>query len=671
MNRTRTKLISFCLFLFFGTLVFKLYDIQINKHEYYSSRAFRQQFDTLIVKAERGTILDRFGDALVYTNDQYSFYADTRMLKPFQKDSVVSLFSRTFNESENYFRSLLSGKKGNVCLWKKADKEKAFILNSTTIDGIFYEADYSRNYPYNGLAAHVLGYVNRDMSGIDGIESEYNDVLTGKDGFKRIERDVVGRPVSLDDESSQRPVAGHNVHLTINKTYQQILEEELFFGIKAAKAKSGVGIIMNPKTGEILALANMPTYDPKNYNVFDDLDRKNIAVMDIYEPGSTMKSIAMAILLNEKLVRESEVINTENGVYKIKGARITDDHKYAQLNVREIIEHSSNIGMTKLSDRVDNRTFYKYLRDFGFGMPTYIDLPGEVPGILRTPDKYSATSKYFMSFGYEIAVTPIQLLSAYSALVNGGLLYKPYIVQKITDEFGNTIQETKPILIRKVIDSETSKRIKSFMIGVVEQGTGQQAGITNVKSGGKTGTSQRWSGKEYLKDYNASYIGFLPADNPQLVCSIVIYSPSNGKYGGTIAAPIFRNAMNRIVESDINLLPDNVIKDENEYRIFERVTFTGGGNTIKDYANPSNEETETRKKNDKETAATRSTMPNLDGYSVREAVAIIAEMGLKSKVQGRGRVVYQSIPPGTKIEKGNMCEIKCRFETKSGNKSTE
>ena len=665
MNRTRAKVISFFLFIFFGMLVLKLFDIQVNKHSYYSVRADKQQFDTLYVKAERGSVLDRSGDALVYTNDQYSFFADTRMLNGREKDSVVKLFSVTFDKDENYFRKLLDSKKGNVCLWKKADREKALALEKSTIDGIFYEADYSRVYPYNGLAAHVLGYVNRDMVGITGVESEYNSILSGKDGYKRIERDVVGRSISVDDDLSQIPVAGNNVQLTIDKTYQQILEEEMFLGLEATQAKSGVGIIMDPNTGEILALTNFPTYDPKNYNVFDDLERKNIAVTDIYEPGSTMKSIVMSILLNENVVKEDEVINTENGVYKIKGIKITDDHKYPKLNVREIIEHSSNIGISKLSERIDSRTFYKYLRDFGFGMPTYIDLPGEVPGILRTPDKYSATSKYFMSFGYEIAVTPIQLISAYSALLNGGNLYKPYIVKKVSNEFGNTVQSVDPLLIRKVIKKETSEKVRSFLTGVVEQGTGQEANISRVSTGGKTGTSQRWSGTEYMKDYNASFIGFLPADDPKLVCLIVVYSPQKGKYGGTVAAPIFKNTMERIVESDLNVLPNNIVEEKGQYKINERSVLIGTNRHVSTYADPENTDKEKRSRK-KDNTTTRSTMPNLNGYSVREAVSVIAELGLKSKVQGRGRVVYQSIPIGTNIEKGNTCVIKCQFERNNG-----
>lgn len=663
MNKSRALLIAFFLVVFFLVLVGKLADIQISKHEYYSAKAFRQQIDTLHVKAERGLILDRFGETLVYTKDQFSFYADTRMLNDRKKDTLASVFSRTFGKDKEYFKKILASGNGNVCLWKKADRDKLLQLENITIDGLFYEADYSRIYPYAGLAAHVLGYVNRDLEGIAGIENEYDKFLTGTDGFKRIERDVIGRPVSVDDEQSLEPVAGQNVHLTINKTYQQILEEELYFGLEKSKGKSAVGIIMNPKNGEILAISNFPTYDPKNYSVFDDIDRKNISITDMYEPGSTMKSVTMAAILNEGLAKESEVINTENGVYKIKGAKITDDHKYEKLNVREILEHSSNIGMTKLADRLDSRKFYKYLRDFGFGMPTYVDLPGEVPGMLKTPDNYSGTSKSFMSFGYEIAVTPLQMVTAYSTLINGGLLYKPFIVNKITNEFNNTISEIKPVLIRKVIKPQISQQIKEFMVGVVEQGTGQEAGIERVNAGGKTGTSQRWTDEGYSKkEYNASFIGFLPADDPKIVCLIVVYSPQNGKYGGTVAAPIFKRAMQRIVESDIDILPNNVIKEEGEYKIFERFSFSSSGKNVQEYANP---QKQNKPLYEKEKVTSRSTMPNLRGYSVRDAVSVISELGLKSEVQGRGRVIYQSIPAGTMIQKGKTCEIKCRFDRKS------
>ena len=664
MNKSRAILIAFMVALFFVVLTAKLFNIQLSEHTYYSQKAFRQQFDTLVVKAERGLILDRSGEVLVYTNDEVSLFADTRMLNSVERDTVASLFLRVFHKNKEHFLQLMNKRNGNVCLVKKTDREKALEIERRAIDGLFSEANFSRQYPYSGLAAHVLGYANRNMVGVAGIESEYNEYLTGEDGYRRIERDVQGRPVSLDSDNSKEPRSGQNVYLTINKTYQQILEEELFAGVQRMDAESGVGIIMDPNSGEILAMANLPTYDPQNYNVFNDLERKNISITDIYEPGSTMKSVSMAMLLNEKLVQANEVINTENGVYKIHGINIRDDHKYDRLNVREILEHSSNIGLTKIIERLDERKFYKYLRDFGFGMPTYVDLPGEVSGILRTPDKYSGVSKSFMSFGYEIAVTPLQMVTAYSALINGGKLYKPYVVKKITNEYDNTVNEVKPLVIRRVIDQEASNTIKKFMVGVVEQGTGQPAAIASVKTGGKTGTSKRLTGGAYSKgDYNASFCGFLPVDAPKLVCLIVIHSPKNGKYGSTVAAPVFQRTMERIVESNLEILPDNVIEEEGEFRIFERITTASNG-SYREYANPEVRQKVDPKKIAKEVAS-RSTMPNLTDNSVREAVAIISELGLKSKVQGRGRVFYQSIPAGTKIQKGKTCEIKCRVNRKS------
>ncbi|MDZ7765215.1 MAG: penicillin-binding protein [Melioribacteraceae bacterium] len=415
---------------------------------------------------------------------------------------------------------------------------------------------------------------------------------------------------------------------------------------------------MNPNTGEIVALANYPAFEPSKYFRYNDIIRRNRALTDTYEPGSTMKALTMSILLDNDLVSEDEMIDTENGRYKISNAKIIDVNKFEKLTVREVLEQSSNVGITKLSDRIDDRTFYKYLRDFGFGNATSVTLPSEAAGYLKKPDHYSKLSKPFMAFGYEISVTPLQMVTAFSALVNGGNLYQPRIVDKIVDEKGRIIEEFESTKIRNVISSETSERIKNLLFGVVEHGTGKLARCNNMLVGGKTGTSQKYVDGEYVKDYNASFIGFFPADNPEVVGLILLSSPATGKYGGVIAAPVFKKIVTRIVEEDIRVAPQKISiarEEESLNKILE--TITNSEEPV--FLQTANVGEEAPHIENVSYYASRVTMPNLMNRSLREALAILNEMGLRYDVNGSGRVVSQSIKAGSKITRGSVCLIEC------------
>ncbi|MEK6552518.1 MAG: penicillin-binding protein 2, partial [Bacteroidota bacterium] len=471
MINTRALIITGLLLLVFVLLIAKLFTIQISKHEYYTLIAERQQNKPQSVKAERGTIKDANGEVLSYTMENISFYVDRRMMTPQRVDSVVSVFSRVFGKQKEYYKKLIDDGFTNVCLEKKASMDKTFQIKKNVIEGLFSEEDFTRIYPYGSLASHVLGYVNREMVGKEGIEKVYENELTGTDGMYTYERDVLGRILSIDEKISKAAIPGNNIILTINKTYQKILEEELSTGLQKYNGQSAVGIIMNPNTGEILALANSPDFDPANYELFPADSRRNRAVTDTYEPGSTIKAIIMSILFDRGLAKENEVINTENGTFIYKNVKIQDTHKHENLTVRQVMEQSSNIGMAKLSERIDDETLYKYLRDFGFSNATSIDLPSEANGLLKKPGSFSAVTKLFVSFGYEIAVTPLQMIAAFSAIVNGGTLIQPFILRSITDQNGKIILENQTKKIRTVIEKSTSDLIKDFMVGVVEHGT--------------------------------------------------------------------------------------------------------------------------------------------------------------------------------------------------------
>ena len=661
MNNSRALILVAVLLLIFVALVAKLFTIQVAKHEYYSLVAERQQNKPLTVKAERGLIKDANGEVLSFTSDNISFFADTRMMNAKRIDSISSALSRVFNKPEKYYRKIIEDGVGNVCLEKKVPMEKALELKKTVIEGLYQQEDFSRIYPYGNLASHVLGFVNRDMVGVEGIEKIYQEKLAGTDGYYNFERDVLGRIISVDENLSRAAVPGDQIILTINKTYQKILEEELAKGMQKFGGESAVGIIMNPNTGEILSLANSPDFDPGNYENFTAEARKDRAITDTYEPGSTMKSISLSILLDQNLVNEDEVVDVENGKYLIKNTPILDSHPNSILTVRGVLEQSSNVGMAKLSARISDDVFYKYLRDFGFSNSTQIELPSESAGSLKKPSAFSGLTKPFLSFGYEISLTPLQLITAYCALINGGTLVQPYIVKKITDNTGKELEETQPRKIRTVISKSTSDRIKNLMIGVVESGTGTSARLQNVLVGGKTGTAQRLVNNSYSSaHHNSSFIGFFPADNPKIVCLILINSPRVGEYGGLVAAPVFHDVAKRMIETDLSLVPEkkNIERKQNlidrlvaDIKTSPKVKTT----TFADVADKHVTNISARKFFN----GNNSSMPNLINQSMRDAIAQLNELGLKCKISGTGKVIWQSLEPGSSIAPGYECIIKC------------
>ncbi|MDX9923172.1 MAG: penicillin-binding protein [Ignavibacteriaceae bacterium] len=665
MNSTRVIFVIATFLIAFIIISAKLYHIQVIKHEYYSILAENQQNSIQKIKSERGVIKDREGTILSYTRDYTTFFVDKRMMKKNLPDSIASVFSKIMKKSKSYYLNLIKSGNKIVYLEKKVPADKSAILKELSIDGLGFTEDYSRVYPYGSLASHILGYVDKDMKGTNGIEKIYNRQLTGIDGVYFIERDVKGDVISFDNNQTKDPIPGNSVVLTINKTYQKILEEELAKGITEFEAKSASAIIMNPNTGEILSLCNFPDYDPANYNLFEADNRRNRALTDTYEPGSTFKAITMSMMFEKNVANENEIIDTENGNYLFKKVRIRDTHEHGLLSVKEILEQSSNVGMAKLSERLDDEELYKYLRDFGFSIPTAIDLPSEAPGYLKLPSKFSAISKAFLSYGYEISVTPIQLINAYSALINGGYLYKPYVVKEIINSSGIAIEKNEPQKIRRVVSEATSKKMRELMIGVVEHGTGKAAILDNVLVGGKTGTSQLLVNNSYSSNaHNSSFVGYFPAENPKIIMLIVYHSPVYGKYGGLVAAPVFARAANRIIRADISIL-DGAKKFNRKEDLFENmivekeVKSSIEKKESKKFSNPSEPKNEVKEKQREQNSISNSLMPDLSNRSLRDGINLLNLLGIKFEYKGSGRIVSQSIPPGSAIDKNKVCIIFC------------
>ena len=461
MNSSRTIWVIVFMVGFFAVLVARLFNVQILKSDELKYFARRQQMTTEKVSADRGLIYDRNGVLLVYSRNDVSFYLDLRMLQKKDKKKIAEKFSSVFSESRSHYYDLMKDSSKTICLEKKVSSEKAVTLKNFRVNGLFYREDPTQVYYYKSLASHLLGYVDGDYKGVDGIAKSYNDLLSGQDGNMLILRDAIGDMITVSEKETKPAVPGSNIYLTINKTYQNIIEEELRDGVQKYGGSSAVGIIMDPNNGQVLALANSSDYDPNEYWKYSDSLRRDRAVTDTYEPGSTFKTFSFASLLDENKCNLNEQVYAENGKYKFKNVYITDSHNSQWLTVRGVLEQSSNIGMAKLAQRIDDDSFYKYLRGFGFGNMTSINLPGEVRGTLRKPTDWDEVSKAFISFGYGVTVTPIRLITAYSAVINGGILYQPLIIEKEVKRDGQLILQSTPIKIRQVISEETSKRMRS------------------------------------------------------------------------------------------------------------------------------------------------------------------------------------------------------------------
>ncbi|MGQ9643293.1 MAG: penicillin-binding protein [Ignavibacterium sp.] len=655
MNNTRALFIIFAVFILVTVLIIRLANIQLVKSEEYSYYAIQQQTDIEKIEADFGLIYDRNNNLLVYNRNDVTFYADLAILPRSKRELIAEKFAKVLDKPKSYFLNLLKGKKGTVVLAKKVTNEQLKSLGDIKIFGLYYKDDPTRINHYGNLASHVLGYINKELKPVSGVSEFFKKEIEGIDGTRKIIKNAVGEIVTIKEDETQPAIPGSDLVLTIDKDYQSVLEEELRKGLEKFKAHSATGIIMNPNTGEILALANVDDYDPNYYWQYNDFQRRNRAITDTYEPGSTFKPFTLAALLDRKLCSVNENLFLENGAYQFRNVKIRDTHPHKYLNVAEIIEQSSNIGIAKLAQRITDDDFYKYLRGFGFGNLTSIQLPGEAAGKLKKPTNWSKISKAYMSFGYEISVTPLQLITAFSALINGGVLYEPQILSKRINHNGELEYEFEPKQIRRVVSEQTSIVMKNILRGVVKNGTGKNADVEFISVGGKTGTSQKLVDGSYSKaQYNSSFIGFFPVEDPQVVCLILVNSPDVGKYGGLVAAPIFKSVASRIVQKDFDRF-EKYIDETFKQKLL--ITSLGKENTTED---------SDRIKIKEVKLPSDKLMPDLVNCSVRDAINALTRMGVKYKINGSGIVINQSITPGSKIRTNEVCILNCSEITITG-----
>jgi cell division protein FtsI/penicillin-binding protein 2 len=535
--------IEFC----FIILIIHLFIIQYIKSADYQQRAHKQFRIISKSKIKRGTIYSRNMSELAINRDMISVWADPSVIEDPQ--NIAEVLAPLFGCTSEKLLTLLNQKdKRFIWLNRKLDygilRQIYQRLDMTKIYGLGILVEEKRFYPKGKLASHVIGCVNFDNEGLDGIEKSYDSQMTSyyyeetqplsKDGKNRIIK-----PVGVND--NEIPNYNHGIVLTIDEVVQDITEEELNNACEECSAKSGSAIVMNPKTGEIIAMANYPSYDLNLHSKTDDINKRNLAIWAAYEPGSVFKVVTISAAIEEGVVKPSDTIYCEWGRYRVFGKTIHDDSSYGSLTVSEVISKSSNIGVTKIANRLGKDTFDKYVRAFGFGKRTNIDLPYEAQGNISALDKWGKRAMFYLPWGQGIAVTPLQMLSAMNVIANNGILMKPYVVKEIIDDKGEVIKTFVPQPERQVISSQTAQTVTQMLIDVVTSGTGKKAQIKDYQVAGKTGTAQKAGKGGYSsRKYIAFFSGFLPAEDAKLSIIVVINEPQGQYHGGSVSAPVFK-----------------------------------------------------------------------------------------------------------------------------------
>ena len=676
-------------------LVARLFTLQVLNGAEYSDIARRQYESRVPLQADRGVIYDRNGTLLATSVPALSFAVDPESVE--DPDHLADLFSEVLGGPVDEFREKVTAEdRSFVWIARKVVGNDSRRLGAIEDRGLITLTEPLRRFEFGSVGSQIIGCVNLDNVGLSGVELAYNGVLRGEEGYMMMQRDARGYRRPDVDLPRVDPEHGENLELTIDITVQSIVEDELARGVAAADASSGTVVALNPQTGEILALASWPTFDPNNLAGADQSGVRPRGVTDTYEPGSTMKAISAAAALEEGVVRLEELVDGEGGEYRLAdGTTIRDDHSFGQVTFTEAFRRSSNVILAKVAGRLDPKTFYRYIRDFGFGMPTGIDLPGEVRGEVKPPEQFSEETQAFMAYGYQLSVTPVQLAAAYGAIANDGRLMKPFILKRRFDRNGETIEENQPVEVRQVISPETAARLRYLLGDVVSRGTGQAARLVGVSVAGKTGTAQQLHEGSYQSErYNASFVGFFPAEKPEMVLLVLLSDPKNGYYGGQVAAPIFSAIARRVVNatmvderSDILRtafsgetegargstdrpvhLPD--LRGLDREAALEvaaacglRIRISGEGESVL-AQNPapatpvSSEETVTL---DCGEAGAIERVPDLRGLPMRRALALASRSGLDPLVRGTGVVVAQSPAPGTRIDRfDGRLEIRSR-----------
>jgi stage V sporulation protein D (sporulation-specific penicillin-binding protein) len=622
----RIKIVFVLVIIFFITIIGKVFYIQVVSYKKLNKYANELWSRNLPLEANRGYIYDRNKNVLAGNITTTSLVLIPNQIK--DKENTAKLLAGILKTSYKDMLKHVSKKTSIERVHpegRRLSNDVADEIDKLKIEGVYLVKESKRDYPYDTYMSHTLGFVGIDNQGLSGLELTYDEYLTGKYGAIKYFSDAKGNKLNLS-QIYEQPQDGMNITLTIDIRIQEALERELDNAVKKYNPDGIWGIIMNPKTGEILAISSRPNFSPVNYKNYSLSDiNRNIPIWMTYEPGSTFKIITLSAALNENLIDLDNDHFYDSGSVKIGGSTIHcwKHGGHGSQTLLEVVENSCNTGFVNIGLKLGKEKLFKYISDFGFGMKTGIELPGEENGIIFNPSKIGELETATTAFGQGVSVTPLQQITAVSASVNGGILYKPYIVKSINDpETNQVIKEYKPTKVRQVISSEASDKVKYALESVVARGTGHNAYIPDYRVGGKTGTAQKVKDGSYISgNYITSFIGILPSNDPEIVIYIAVDNAKGVvQYGGTVAAPIAREVMKSIITIlDIKKDKDGISKEDIPLD--------------KKYIE----------------------VPNVVGLSLKEARLKLK--GFTIKEEGKGKIIYQSPSSGTKLEEGSVVRI--------------
>ncbi len=646
--RFRIYAVTTFFLLGFGAILARAYQLQVIERDYLRGTAENGIIGTTKLPPERGTIYDREGNELALSVQVGSVFAHPKQIK--EKKKTARQLSRILGEKKTRILKLLRRDRSFVWIKRRISPILTQQMSDLKMDGIGVTTETRRYYPCREIAAHLIGFSGADNQGLEGLEKRYDDSLKGPQHRLIRMRDALGRSFSINrTDRSGRGM--HHLILTIDKEIQYKAQQALKIAVKKTRARGGHCIVVNPETGEILAMAVVPEFNPNAFSKYRPDQWRNRIVTDCFEPGSTLKAFLLAASLEESVVTPLSQFHCEEGAYKVGGRVVHDTHKYGKLSVSDIIVHSSNIGAIKIGQKLGYAKFSDYLKNFGFSSKTGVDLLGERKGFIREAEKARTIDRATLFFGQGMTATSLQLTMAMAAIANGGKLMRPYVVKKIVDESGGVVKETCPKVVRRVISTRTAKRVVEVLEGVVgSEGTAPKAAIRGFRVAGKTGTSQkvdpktkRYSNSKYV----AIFVGFVPVERPKLVILALIDEPKGVAYGGLVAGPVFRDvgswSLNHL---KVNPQPDLLAVAEAKAKALVSDTPKDSGNSAK-----------SEEVNKIAGELRLGLLPDFRGMGMREVLKRGRALGLKVSLKGSGLAVKQKPEAGSPLNAVNSVSV--------------
>jgi cell division protein FtsI (penicillin-binding protein 3) len=644
----------------------KLVYLQVSQREPLTERARKQQLGAVETGAQRGLLVDREGHSLARSVQTESIFVAPTEIE--DVECVAHVLASTLELDKAKLIAQLDQARGSGSQFewivRRLDAEKAAPLLQLQVPGIHSRPEPKRFYPNGTLAAHVLGYVGIDNAGLAGIEQSYNQKISGDPGKLFLEKDSRGHTYESYEVASK---PGQDVVLTLNEMVQYRAEQALAAAVEQKHAKSGTAIVLDPYTGEILALANAPSFDPNMPGSASADARHNGALERIYEPGSTFKIVAYSAAIEKGLVKPDDTIDCQMGAITVGGQLIHDHKPFGVLTVADALAKSSNVGAIKLGVKVGDQSMYEFIQRFGFGSRTGVELPGETAGLVRPLGRWKPASVGYISMGQEVGVTPLQMAAAFATVANSGVRVAPHLVREIRSPTGTVIQRANPEQ-RRVLSAETANQLKGMLEGVTLKGTAKKAQLDGYSAAGKTGTAQKIdpATKGYSKSkYIASFVGFAPVEHPAVVIIVVIDEPAGSYHGGDVAAPVFREIAEQILP-DLGIPPDTQLKaDQKTSGLLARAAVPASNQAQqKQVAQTSATNLPEVSEGGRNgeivyAAATKDAvvMPDFRGRSVRDVARTCAQLGLRVEASGEGLVRRQSPAPGAAVSNRQVVQI--------------